>query len=42
MFGGVLNTPLLKNKAGVGCVKRNLVASQKNVNVRDIYFEILQ
>ena len=41
MFEGVLNMPLLKNKAGVRCAKRILHAATWNVNLCDMCFVIL-
>ena len=37
MFKGFLNSPLLKNKAGIRRAKRTLDAARENVNLGDIY-----
>ena len=42
MFEGVLNMPLLENKAGVSCAKTTLDAATWNVNLLDECFEIFQ
>ena len=42
MLVGVLNTPLLKNKARARCAKRTLDAAASNINLRDMRFEIFQ
>ena len=42
MFEGVVNMPLLQNKAGARCAERTLDAATWNVNLRDVCFEIFQ
>ena len=39
---GVLNTPLLKNKALFRCAKRTLDTATSNENLRDMRFETFQ
>ena len=34
--------PLLQNKTYVRCAKRNIDAATRNINLRDVYFEIFQ
>ena len=41
MFEGVLNMPLLKNKAGVSCAKRTLNATSE-CRLRNMCFQIFQ
>ena len=42
MLVGVLNMPLLQNKAGVRCAKTTLGATTGNINLRDVCFEKFQ
>ena len=42
MFEGVLNVPLLQNKAGVRCAERTLDIATWNIDARDVCFEIFQ
>ena len=36
MFEGVVNMPLLQNKAGARCAERTLDAATWNINLRDV------